>query len=57
MNSFEKFVIEHENDDITKLILSQDKWPDIDIKLAADTIYCRKRLKNKVPEWYPGTVS
>ena len=55
MNSFEKFVIEHENDDITKLILSQDKWPDIDIRLAADTIYCRKRLKNKVPEWYSVT--
>lgn len=55
MNRFEQFIIEHENDDVTRLLLSKNKWPDIDISLAAATITCRSRIKDKVPQWYAVT--
>lgn len=52
MTEFEKYIIEHENDDVQELLLKGGRYPGIDLHLAADTIEGRKRLKNKVPQWY-----
>ena len=49
---FVKFITLHENDDTAALLLSKNKWKDIDISLAANTIETRRRLKSKVPSWY-----
>lgn len=55
---FTGFVTGHENDDVSRLLLSREKWKDIDIDLAVNTILSRRKLKGKVPEWYsvPGLV-
>ena len=46
------FVNEHLNDDLSRLILQRDKWPQFDVALAADCIAARRKLRGKVPEWY-----
>ena len=50
--SFADFIREHEGDDPVRLLLSRDKYPDIDLDLAVTTLEVRKKLKTKVPEWY-----
>jgi len=52
MDRFSSFILEHENDDPSKLILSKDRWPDIDVPLAASTIEGRARMKGKVEPWW-----
>ena len=49
---FRDFILEHENDDTSRLLLSRDKWPEIDISLAVSTIESRRKLRDKVPAWY-----
>ena len=51
MTDFEKFIIAHENDDTAALLLAAKSNLAIDIRLAVNTIECRKKLKNKVPQW------
>jgi len=46
-----QFIIEHQDDYTTKLLLSRRKWPSIDIDLAVNTIEGRRRIVAKVPEW------
>lgn len=52
------FILEHENDDLAALVLHRDRWPDIDVALAAECIASRRKIRLKVPEWYadPGLV-
>ena len=50
--TFSDFISQHENDDPVRLLLSRDKYPDIDMDLAATTLEVRRKLKTKVPEWY-----
>ena len=54
--SFADFILLHEGDDPVRLLLSRDKLrdlhPDLDIDLAVTTLEVRRKLKNKVPEWY-----
>ena len=52
------FILEHENDDLASLVLHRDRWPDIDVALAAECIASRRKIRLKVPEWYadPGLV-
>ena len=52
MKHLTDFVQEHINDDVTRLILDRAKWPEIDIDLAAACIESRRKLKNKIREWY-----
>ena len=54
----ESFIIEHENDDLAALVLHRDRWPDVDVALAAECIASRRKLRLKVPEWYadPGLI-
>ena len=40
------------NDDPSKLLLSRSKWPEIDMDLAVNCIESRRKLKNKIKEWY-----
>ena len=49
---FTEFVLEHENDDTARLLLSKERWKDIDIDLAVNTILSRRKLRGKVPAWY-----
>ena len=46
------FIIAHENDDLAALVLQRDRWPDVDVALAAECIAARRKLRLKVPEWY-----
>ncbi|MBR5702726.1 MAG: hypothetical protein IKX45_00560 [Bacteroidales bacterium] len=46
------FIVEHENDDLAALVLQRDRWPDVDVALAAECIAARRKLRLKVPEWY-----
>ena len=50
--SFADFILQHEHDDPVRLLLSRDKYPDIDLDLAVTTLEVRKKLRTKVPEWY-----
>ena len=48
---FKTFIKEHENDDTSSLLLGRNKWPGIDMNLAASTILARRKLSSKVPGW------
>ncbi len=50
--TFADFILQHEADDPVRLLLSRDKYPDIDIDLAVTTLEVRRKLRTKVPEWY-----
>ena len=54
--SFADFILQHEGADPVRLLLSRDKlrdqFPGIDIDLAVTTLEVRRKLRNKVPEWY-----
>lgn len=50
--SFADFILQHEGDDPVRLLLSRDKYPDIDLDLVVTTLEVRRKLKSKVPEWY-----
>lgn len=56
--TLKEFIQEHENDDTARLMLSRNRWPDIDIDKAVTIIECRKKLRTKLPEWYeiPGII-
>lgn len=47
-----EFIISHENDDLVSLVLHRDRYPDVDVALAAECISARRKLRLKVPEWY-----
>lgn len=60
MDSFEKFIIENENADTVRLVMSCREWPAPEEpglgrlearSLAVNTIEGRKRLRKKLPEW------
>ena len=64
MDKFEEFIISHEGEDTSRLLLSGKEWPrpedprlsDIPIKyLAVNTIDAREKLRKKVPEWHSKT--
>ena len=47
-----QFVLDHEQDDPSKLILAQSKYGDIPVQLVAAQIQSRKKARKKLPEWY-----
>ncbi len=49
--AFTEFVNLHEQDDIQRLLLSANKYPGIDVRLAAKLISARKKIVKKVPSW------
>ena len=48
------FIVAHEADDLGKLALSRDRYRDeiADFDLALTTLEVRRKLRDKVPEWY-----
>lgn len=56
--TLEEFIITHSEDDTSRLILGRDKWPDVDVPLAVNIIECRRKIRQKLPEWYavPGLI-
>lgn len=56
--TLEEFIISHSEDDTSRLILGRDKWPDVDVPLAVNIIECRRKVRQKLPEWYavPGLI-
>ena len=50
--TFADFILQHDSDDPVRLLLSRDKYPDIDIDLAVTTLQVRRKLRTKVPQWY-----
>ena len=50
--TFADFILQHASDDPVRLLLSRDKFPDIDIDIAVTTLEVRRKLRTKVPEWY-----
>lgn len=50
--TFEDFILLHESDDLSRLLLSKNQYPKVDVSLAVSTIESRRKLKKKVPEWY-----
>lgn len=56
--SFREFVLEHEGDDSSRLMLSRGRWPEVDVNAAVTAIECRRKIRTKLPEWYaePGII-
>lgn len=52
------FILAHENADPAQLMLHRDRWPDIDMSVAAKCIQGRSKARTKLPLWYaePGLV-
>lgn len=46
------FVQQHISDDVTELLLSAHRYKEIDVPFAARQIEARRRLKDKLPEWF-----
>ena len=64
MGDFERFIVDNEDADISRLLLSCKNWPEPDEpslpgisgrELAVSTIESRNKLRKKVPEWYSET--
>ena len=51
MENLLKFIAEHTDEDVSRLILDRNKFPEIDIDLAVNCIESRRKLKGKVQEW------
>ena len=47
-----KFITEHADSDVSRLILDKGKYPDVDMSLAVNCIESRRKLKGKVQEWF-----
>lgn len=52
MTDFSNFILEHEHDDTSRLLLSKDRWTDIDMSLAVNIIESRRKIRTKLPSWY-----
>ena len=50
--TFAEFICAHDGDDPVRLLLARDRYPGIDVALAASTLECRHKLRTKVPEWH-----
>ena len=46
-----EFAHQHRNDDVVKLLLGKNKYPDIEMNMAAETILSKRKLTGKVDEW------
>lgn len=52
MENLLKFISEHADSDVSRLILDRGKYPEIDMNLAVNCIESRRKLRGKVEEWY-----
>ncbi len=47
-----KFIKEHQDDDLSRLLLSASRYPNINIPFVVEQIISRKQIKEKLPSWY-----
>ena len=47
-----QFVVEHADDDTSKLLFAASKYPGIDIRRAATMIEARRKALSKLPSWH-----
>lgn len=47
-----QFVADHLQDDTARLLFSAHRYPTLDMPFAVEQIEARRRLRNKLPEWY-----
>ena len=64
MSGLTEFILAHEGEDTSRLLLSRGKWPGVDMDLAVSTIESRRKIRSKLPSWhaepgllYPSTLS
>lgn len=50
--SFVRFVRDKADDDLSGLLLSAGRYPEVDVKAAVVQIRGRARVKDKLPSWY-----
>ena len=46
------FIKEHADDDLAQLLLSANRYPDIDVPFAVGQIRARRYIREKLPTWY-----
>ena len=46
------FIQEHLQDEPERLLLSAGRYPDVDVRMAAQQIAARQHIREKLPEWY-----
>ena len=49
---FREFILAHDGDDLGALALARDRYGFEDFDLALTTLECRRKLRDKVPQWY-----
>lgn len=47
-----QFIQEHLTDDLSRLLLSAAKYPDLDIPFLCEQIAARRQIREKLPSWY-----
>lgn len=47
-----EFIALHINDDTSRLLLSANRYPDVDVAYCVEQIEARRQLRTKLPEWY-----
>ena len=52
MEKLAEFVSSHISDDPVRLIMNRDRWPEIDMDMAVNSIESRRKLRDKVREWH-----
>ena len=52
MEKLADFVSSHISDDPVRLIMNRDRWPEIDMDIAVNSIESRRKLRDKVREWH-----
>lgn len=52
------FIQEHIQDDPGQLLLAASRYPEIDVRFAAEQIAARRQIREKLPAWYqnPGLI-
>ena len=52
MEKLAEFVSQHISDDPVRLVMNRNRWTEIDMDMAVNCIESRKKLRDKVREWY-----
>ena len=50
--ALQKFIRDHADDDLPELLLNASRYREVDVKAATLQIKVRRKIKDKLPEWY-----
>lgn len=51
-DTLRRFIREHASDDLSRLLLSASRYPEIDMPFAVEQIAARRQIREKLPSWY-----